>query len=258
MGARRDYAAGAFSWVELATTDIGAARSFYTGLFGWEIEDVPSPPGVGRAVCRLDGDAVCGLHAVPPATGDPAPEWVSHVTVADADATAHRARSLGGAVVAAPSDVMDLGRMAMLCDPQGAVFAVWRPGARAGAERVNDVGCLCMNELLTPDLDGARRFYGALFGWTTEVAGEGPDGPAMVFARNRGTLNASMFPGTDGGPPRWRPAFTVTSADAAADRARALGGTVEVEPVDLDGGSIAVICDPLGAPFSVFAGETDP
>ena len=80
------------------------------------------------------------------------PNWTSYVTVADAGAAVARAKELGGRVVDDAFDVLDVGRMAVLEDPQGAVFAVWQPRARIGAERVNDIGCLCMNELATTDV----------------------------------------------------------------------------------------------------------
>lgn len=180
------------------------------------------------------------------------------MTVADADATAARAAELGGTVIAEPFDVLDAGRMAVLGDLQGAVFAVWEPRGRIGAEHVNDIGCLCMNELATSDLDGARAFYEGLFGWRTEVADTGPDGPPMVFAYNGDTLNASFSAGQEGAPSHWRPYFTVASTEEAVARVRELGGTVEVEPLELPDGSIALVLDAHGALFGLFAGEVDP
>ena len=182
MGQRSSYAPGTFSWVDLATTDAGAATSFYTGLFGWDTEDTDAGGGAVYTTCRIDGDAVCGLFEMSEemrATGVP-PNWTSYVTVADADAAATRAKELGGDAVDDAFEVLDAGRMAVLKDPQGAVFAVWQPRARIGAERVNDVGCLCMNELATTDLDAARTFYEGVFGWTTEMVDTGPGGPPMV------------------------------------------------------------------------------
>jgi uncharacterized protein len=249
MGLRTSYPAGTFSWTDLAAADAAAAKAFYGALFGWEMDDRGS-----YTICVLGGDAVCGLYEMTDemrATGA-GPFWLSHVTVADADAVAVRARELGGAVVDDPFDVRDLGRMAVLRDPQGAVFAVWRPGRRVGAERVNDIGCLCMNELATTDVAAARPFYEGLFGWTTEATDEGPP---MVFAAVGGSLNASMF---DGEPAHWRPCFTVPSVERALERIRSLGGDVLAEPLELPDGAVATVRDPGGAVFSIFAGETDP
>ena len=193
-----------------------------------------------------------------PETPSASAAWTSHVTVEDADAAAARAEELGGRVVERAFELGDAGRIAMLADPQGAVLGVWQPRARIGAERVNDVGCLCMNELATTDLDAARAFYEGLFGWSMALEDTGPDGPVMGFARNGDAINASFFPVEEGLPAHWRPCFTVESTEAAVARVRELGGTEYLEPMELPDGSIAMVLDPQGARFTLFAGETDP
>ncbi len=260
MGKRTSYTPGTFSWVDLATTDAAAARSFYAGLFGWEMDDDDAGGGAVYTMCRIDGDAVCGLFEMSPAmraTGVP-PNWTSYVTVADADAVPARVHELGGAVIDDAFDVLDVGRMAVLRDPQGAVFAVWQPRTRMGAERVNDVGCLCMNELATTDIDAARSFYERLFGWTTEVDATVPPGLPVAFAHNGDSLNASFFTVPHGAPPHWRPCFAVESTDAAVDRVLEQGGTTVLAPRAMPDGSIALVRDPQGAVFALFAGEVDP
>ncbi|HVL95916.1 MAG TPA: VOC family protein [Solirubrobacteraceae bacterium] len=253
MGMRTSYAPGTFSWVDLATDDIDTARSFYAAVLGWEVEDAGAG-GTTYSLCRRDGDLVAALYE--PGDRPVPPGWTSHVTVGDADATAARASELGGAVIEPPTDVPGAGRTALLRDPQGAVFAIWQPRARIGAERVNDAGCLCMNELVTPDLDAARPFYEALFGWTVDGAGGSGAGPTMVF--NRGNINAAMFTAPDGVPPHWRACFTVESAGAALGRIRDHGGEQLLAPADIGHGSIAMARDPQGAVFTIFAGETHP
>jgi uncharacterized protein len=246
MGMRTTHPPGTCSWVDLATTDADAAKSFYGGLFGWQTEDA----GAGYTMCLLDGAAVCGLAEMP----DAHPAWTSYVTVADADGAAARAKELGGSAADA-FDVLDAGRMAVLEDPQGAVFAVWQPGTRIGAERVNDVGCLCMNELATGDMDAARSFYEGLFGWTTEMVA---DDPPMGLAYNDGTLNASFGAVEAGATPHWRPYFTVQSVEAALESIRALGGSDLQGPFEIFDGKIALARDPQGALFALFEGEVDP
>jgi predicted enzyme related to lactoylglutathione lyase len=244
MGKRTSYPPGTFSWVDLVTPDLAGATAFYAGLLGWEPDGGDGVP----ALWRLEGDAVAGLS---PANGA-APAWTSYVTVDDVEEAAARAREAGGSV---PCDVVDAGagRTALLRDPLGAAFAVWQPRGHIGAERVNDVGCLCMNELVTSDVHAAAGFYERLFGWTTEIAGEGP---SMVL--NGGNLNAAMFPSPDGVAPYWRACFTVEDAGRAVRRARELGGRALGEPVDIGHGSIAMLADPQGTVFTVFAGETHP
>ena len=254
MGGRTSYPPGTFSWVDLATTDAAAAKSFYTGLFGWELDETDA----AYTICRLDGDAVCGLYEPSEdirATGVP-PGWTSDVTVADAAAAAARARELGGDVVDDASEFLDLGRVAVLKDPQGAVFAVWQPRERIGAERVNDVGCLCMNELATSDMEAARSFYGRLFGWTIEVSDGTREGPWMVS--NGENINGSLFAAPDGAPAQWRTCFTVESTERSLARVGELGGRQLGEPLDIGHGSVAMALDAQGALFTMFAGEVDP
>ncbi len=260
MGKRTSYAPGTFSWVDLGTTDVTAATRFYEGLFGWETSDEDAGGGAVYTMCRVDGDAVGGLYQTGddmPSAGGP-PCWTSYVTVAGADDALDRARKLGGGAMAGAFDVMDLGRMAVLTDPQGASFAVWEPRQRAGADRVNDVGCLCMNELATTDLDGARSFYEALFGWSTSVIDTGPGGPAMASVQNGGRLNANMSVAQGGAPAHWRPYFTVVSATGAVHRVGELGGSVLMPPLTVPAGSFALVQDPQGALLGLFEGEVDP
>jgi predicted enzyme related to lactoylglutathione lyase len=152
--------------------------------------------------------------------------------------------------------VLGIGRMAVLEDPQGAVFAVWLPRKRIGAERVNDVGCLCMNELAATDIKAAGSFYERLFGWTIEISDDMPAGPAMIF--NAGEINGALFAAPKGGAPHWRPCFTVESTEEIVERVRELGGQSLGEPLDIGHGTIALVLDPQGAWFTIFAGEVDP
>jgi uncharacterized protein len=258
MGKRTSYSPGTFSWVDLATSDAAAAKSFYSSVFGWDLEDTEAGSGAVYTMCRVEGDAVCGLYEMSDdmwARGA-RPNWTNYVTVGDADAAAARAKEVGGAVIEEAFDVQDMGRTAVLKDPQGAVFAIWQPRTRIGAEHVNNVGCLCMNELATTDMSAASSFYERLFGWTVEVSDDAPEGPAMIF--NGGNINGAFFAAPEGAAPHWRPCFTVESTDTAGERVRELGGQQVGEPLDIGHGSIAMVLDPEGALFTIFAGEVDP
>src|ERR1019366_4597228 len=94
------------------------------------------------------------------------PVWNSYVSVESADAAAERAEELGGTVHAPAFDVMEVGRMAVMQDPQGAYFMVWQPRQHFGAALVNAPGALVWNELACTDLDASTAFYSGLFGWT--------------------------------------------------------------------------------------------
>lgn len=245
---------GSFSWAELATSDPRAAKAFYTALFGWTAVDSPMGPGPEEVYTRLqlDGKDVAALYRMmqeQAARGVP-PNWLCYVTVASADETARKARELGGTVLAEPFDVEDYGRMAMLQDPEGAVFAVWQPKRHIGIQRVDEPGTPCWSELSTRDAAKAGKFYTGLFGWGLKTSD-----PAYAEITRGGVPIGGilpMGPEMQGVPPHWGVYFQVADCDAAAARAKALGATVCFGPQDVANvGRFAVVQDPQGAAFSV-------
>lgn len=268
MGKRTSYGPGTFSWVELATTDPQGAKDFYAELFGWEAQDNPIPEDAGGGVytmLRLNGENVAALYeqrADQREAGAP-PNWFSYITVADADATAIRAKELGGAVHAGPFDVMENGRMAVIADPTGAMFGAWQARDSIGATLVNDPGCLTSNELSTNDVDRASQFYSDLFSWRIEEVDTqggprywaiGHDGAAE--GRNGGMRE--LAPEQEGVSPHWMPYFTAASADGAIATTQERGGALHAGPIDIPTGArLAVLGDPQGAIFAIFEGEVD-
>jgi uncharacterized protein len=256
VGERTEYTPGTFSWVELLTSDAAAAKDFYADLFGWTYDDLPLPDGGTYTMVLNDGKRVAGLHQPSEENAGP-PAWLSYVTVEDADAAAERANELGATTLAGPFDVMDAGRMAVLQDSQGAVFAVWQPRASIGAELVNDPGSLTMNQLNAADVDTARGFYSSLFGWRLETVAEAPPFWGIY---NGDALNGGLMelPPNGGAPPHWLAYFTTADIDAAAGRIPELGGNVLVSVMSIPSGRILVASDPQGAVFALFEGDVDP
>ena len=245
---------GSFCWVELATSDPEAAKSFYSGLFGWAPVDNPMGPGPDAIYTRLQlsGGDVGALYRMikeQAAQGVP-PNWLVYVSVASADAAAKRAKELGGAVLAEPFDIMDYGRMAMLKDPSGAVFAVWQPGTHFGMQRVNEPGAVCWCELATRDAEGAGRFYSSLLGWGLKTG----DPRYHEITRDGVPIGGLMVMGPEmaGVPPHWGVYFQVADCDAIVAKAKSLGGRLLFGPRDMETvGRFAVLQDPQGASFSV-------
>jgi len=256
MGERTEYTPGTFSWVELLTSDAAAAKEFYADLFGWSYDDQALPEGGTYTLVLNDGKRVAGLHQPSPENAGP-PAWLSYVTVEDADAVAAQAVELGATLLAGPFDVMDVGRMAVLQDSQGAVFAVWQARASIGAELVNDPGSLTMNQLNAADVDAALGFYSSLFGWRIETVA---DDPPYWGIHNRDSLNGGLMQldPDAGAPSHWLAYFTIDDIDAAASRIPELGGSVLVAPMSVPSGRILVASDPQGAVFALFEGEVDP
>jgi predicted enzyme related to lactoylglutathione lyase len=254
MGERTEHAPGTFSWADLGTTEPEGAKAFYTALFGWEAEERPIPDGGVYTMLRQGGLEVAALYGQRQ-EGVP-PSWLSYVTVADADAAAARAREVGGTLMSEPFDVMEVGRMAVVQDPQGAVLALWQPGQSIGARLVNDPGAMSLNQLNAASPELARRFYSDLFGWRFE---EMSDDPPYWGIYNGERVNGGMMPlpAEAEGPSHWLVYFSVSDLDAAAAKIGELDGTVVVAPRDVPGGRILVARDPQGAHFALWSGRTD-
>ena len=254
MGERTAYTPGTFCWVDLAARDPEAAGAFYAAVLGWGIGPSGGPETADYRVATVDGKSVAGIHRGRSGT----PAWTSYVSVEDADASAARAGELGGTLAMGPMQVLELGRSALLIDPQGAAVAIWEPGTMPGAALVNDPGALTLNQLNTHDVPAATAFYTGLFGWEIAQVVEDPI-PYWGIHRD-GWLNGGVMalqPGNPA-PPHWLPYFTVDDADAADASIVDAGGAVVVPVMPAGEGRFLVAMDPQGAAFAVFEGRTDP
>jgi len=257
MPDRSSHPAGAFSYAELATSDLDAARAFYSRIFGWQFHDSPLPMGGVYSMAKLRGRTAAAAF-VPPQEQGP-PHWNSYVTVASVDETAERAGGLGATVVAPPFDVMESGRMTVVQDPGGAFINFWEARADIGAEVVNEHGSLTWNELATRDPEAAERFYRDLLGWEFTRIEQAPFPMWTISLGGRGNGNMRQMGAEtpEGVPPHWLVYFAVDDVDAALAAARDGGGTVLVPPMQVPAGRFAVLTDPQGAAFAVFAGQFD-
>jgi uncharacterized protein len=270
---RDGYVPGVPCWIDTSQPDPAAAVAFYSGLFGWEFEDVMPPGSAGKYfIARLRGGDVAAVGEQR-AGGPPMAVWNTYVWVENADEAASKVLDAGGRVVLDPFDVMDSGRMAVVTDPEGAAFCVWQAKAHKGARIVNEPGSLNFNSLNTRDAEAAKSFYGSVFGWETLRLGDdemwrlpgygdfleqsdpelrtrmaetgAPEGFEDVVA----TLNPIAEDQPDV-PAHWSVTFAVDDADATAARAAELGGHVVVPPFDAPWVRMTVITDPQGATFT--------
>jgi uncharacterized protein len=246
------YPNGVFCWVDLATTDVEGAKTFYGQLFGWEAEASPLPGGMAYTTFRLDGLTVAGMGELNPemqAQGAP-PSWSSYVKHDDADAMAARIAEAGGTILVPPMDVPEEGRFLMAQDPTGAVFGVWQPRRHTGAERVNAPYSLVWNELQTRDVERAIQFYNQVFGWEESRREEGYVGLAVEGRRQAGILPIGESRGNI--PSNWAVYFLVEEVADTVRRAEGLGAEIHVPETALDErSSFAVLRDPQGAFFNV-------
>jgi hypothetical protein len=188
-----------------------------------------------------------------------APSWSTYVTVDDADRAIARAREHGAVVVVEPMDVLDAGRTAVFLDPTGARLSVWQPKQHQGAQLVNEPNALCWNELATRDINTAKDFYKAVFGWVGDTnAFEGTTYTEWKLDdRSVGGMIQIDEDWPDEIPSHWIVYFHVDDCDVAAARAEELGGKVAVPPTDIPPGRFAVISDPQEAMFSIIQPAED-
>jgi predicted enzyme related to lactoylglutathione lyase len=268
------YIPGVPCWVDTSQPDPEAAVAFYGELFGWEFQDALPPGSEAKYfIAQIRGGAVAAVGSVPEAA-PPQAMWNTYVRVDSADETAAKVLDAGGSVLTEPFDIMQAGRMAVCADPEGAVFCVWEAQERKGADVVNEHGSLNFNDLNTRDVDGAKAFYGAVFGWQTIELGGGfemwtlPGYGDHLELLNPGTRErmaeleapegfedvvASLAPIAEDQPdtpPHWGLTFGVDDADAIAAKAAEIGGTVIVAPFDAPWVRMTIIADPQGAMFT--------
>jgi hypothetical protein len=250
---------GAFCWIELSTTDQNAAKGFYSSLFGWASQDHPMGPNDFYTMFQLEGRDTGAAYTVRPeqrAQGVP-PHWMIYISVESADAAARRAAQLGGKVLAPPCDVYDIGRMAVIQDPTGAVFALWQPKSHIGTGIAGVHGTLCWADLMTPEIKRAETFYTGLFGWKVSASENDPSG-YLHIANGKdfiGGIPPAGF-GDPNAPPHWLPYFFVSNCDETAAQAKELGGKTLLAPIAIEKvGRMAILADPQGAAFAIIGPE---
>lgn len=253
----QNHTPGTFCWWELATPDVEAAWRFYHGLFRWEKRDQPIGEGQVYRICVLEGQDVCAMYRLDPAQQERgvASAWLPYIAVEDAEETATRVTTAGGAVLTPPFDVFESGRMAALSDTEGARLAIWQPNQHRGAGIIRDVGTVCWTELAARDAGRARRFYATAFGWKPEAKAMGAAGDYTYWhVAGEPTAFGGMLAITaDWGdlPPAWMTYFKVADCDDFTAAVARGGGRVLMGPWDAaDVGRIALVQDPTGGRFS--------
>jgi predicted enzyme related to lactoylglutathione lyase len=246
-----EYAPGTPCWVDLSTSSVDAAGTFYATLFGWEISPVDDPNAGGYTMLLKDGKPVAALSPLQH-EGQP-PAWTTYVSVEDADKTTEIAQSAGGTVIAAPFDVFDAGRMAILADPAGAMVALWQGNTMKGASIVDEPGSFSWAELSSRDTAKAEAFYTQVFGWaayTNDMGGMtytefkvGDKSVAGMMAMNP-EVPAQV-------PSYWMPYFEAHDIDASFAEAKALGATPIMGVETMPQLRFAILRDPQGATFGL-------
>jgi predicted enzyme related to lactoylglutathione lyase len=240
---------GKVIWNDLITEDLASARQFYGGLFGWTFEDAEAQGG-GEYVVARDGDTfVAGLRSVEArADGTKVTRWLPYMSVDDVDAAIDRGKAGGATVVVGARDV-NLGRVAAIVDPEGAVLGIARSSIGDPDDRTTAAapGRVVWSELLSSDPVAASAFYRLLAGLDIEIVER--RGGLYTMLTNGGVKRAGIMPRpADDIDPVWLTYFGVSDPRAAAAKAEELGGTVLLPPSpELREGTMAVVTDPVGA-----------
>ncbi|MCW3848149.1 VOC family protein [Sphingomonas sp. LB-2] len=253
---------GSFIWYELMTADPKAAKTFYDDVIGWDIGE-PMPGGKDyRGINAPDGMAggVMGLDADMLAHGAK-PVWLPYFGVGDVDATVAGIVADGGQVHLPAFDVPEVGRIAMVTDPQGVPFYVMRGASdqASTAYQRRGLGHVSWNELMTPDDQAAIAFYGKHFGLSTAGSmpmGEMGDYTFLANGDSKGEAVGAVMRTPPGRPSGWGFYFRVPEIQAAKAKVEAGGGTVREDPMQVPGGEWVINCtDPEGVSFGLVSPE---
>ena len=245
---------GRFAWYELMTTDVAAAASFYTEVVGWEARDA-SMPGAPYMLLGIRDRAVGGLMGLPPDArkAGATPRWVGYVGVDDVAAAAGLVPRLGGITHLPPTDVADVSRIAIVADPQMAMFGLiaWLGDDPTHADQ-RAPGCVGWHDLLAADATTIFAFYSELLGWRKAETDVDKGGAYQLFSAGGQTIGGMFSKPAMVPVPFWLYYFNVGDVDAAAARAEAAGGEILEGPLDVIGGAAVVRCvDPQGAMFAM-------
>jgi uncharacterized protein len=246
-----------FVWHELMTTDTKAAKSFYGKVVGWGAQDMPMP-GMTYTMWMAGQAAVGGLMDLPEDAKkmNTPPCWVGYIGVDDVDGTVERIKKLGGAVDVPPRDIPEVGRIAVVADPQKAAFALFTPKSAPPQQQPDEQGAqghVGWNELYADNWQKEFDFYSDLFGWKkTDAHDMGAMGTYQIFSAGANPIGGMFNKPATMPATFWLYYFNVSSIDQAAEQVKANGGQVTNGPMEVPGGSwIVQGKDPQGAMFAL-------
>jgi predicted enzyme related to lactoylglutathione lyase len=246
-------------WVEIASPDVAASRSFYGELFGWYCYTLAIGEYGDYAMFTLrdvQGPEVGGMQ--PLADDTQPPSWTCYFYTDDVDASLDAVRAAGGHVLMEPATVAHMGRAVLCADTQGAGFALYEPRDPGQVPAADEPATMCWVELACRDVPESRRFYGEVFGW--KAVDRDYYGSVYTNWKVGDWSVAGMVSMDEHWPPdypaQWMPYYWVADCDASAARAAELGGRVHVPPTDITPGRFSIIADPTGARLALFTPAT--
>jgi predicted enzyme related to lactoylglutathione lyase len=252
---------GDFIWYELMTTDADAAKDFYDAVVGWNFGEGAEEYQGYRMINTRDGGFAGGVMPINDEMQQHGarPTWLGYLNVNDVDEKVAEIGAAGGKTYMGPTDIPNVGRIAMVADPQGAPFYVMKPIPPAGRENEPSKvfspraeGRCGWNELSSSDPVAARRFYGEQFGWTSDNFMDMGEHGEYRFIDHQGLTLGAIAGTMHGQPSHWRFYFRVPSVGQAKETAEAKGGKIVMGPIEVPGGDHIIIgIDPQGAEFAL-------
>jgi len=245
---------GKFVWHDLVTRDPASARRFYRDLLDWEFQDT-TRNGKPYAVARVGGQPVAGIVVHTGPTDEPA-LWLSYLSVPNVDQAVEQVSAGGGKTLYAPTDLLDVARVAVVADPQGAALGLVRLTDGDPADGPNPSrGHIFWMEYLAADAPAAVSFYEKLSGYESSVK-ETKNGVDYYVLRRDGRSRAGLFQipkdSDESVDPNWLPYVLVDDPAALAGRVESLGGQVILAPEKgIRGGTLAIVADPTGGALAL-------
>jgi uncharacterized protein len=247
---------GRFCWFDLMTTAPGDAPDFYGQVAGWGT--TPFETDAEPYTMWTNGEQpIGGVMELPKEASDSGapPHWLAYLSTPDVKETAAKAAELGGTVMM-EMDIPTVGSIAVIADPQGAVFAAFQPEEDTpGHDGEPSIGEFSWHELATDGWESAWDFYSGLFGWKkTDAMDMGDMGMYQMYGRGAHPLGGMFNRPPDTPMSAWLHYIHVADVQVAVDTVKSLGGQVVNGPMEVPGGSMIAQCmDPQGAMFAVHA-----
>lgn len=240
---------GTPTWLDLWVGDIPATATFFRDLLGYDIPD-GTPEFGGYTVAHRDDRYVFGIGTEMP--GQQHDLASLYLATDDVEATVARAQELGATILKEPTEIPGHGHMAVVTDPGGVTVAFWQATGIVGYGAVDELGFPCWQDCLTGDVERSAAFYRDLFGFATEPMGDG-----VLLARLGDDGHFTIGACTEVDDPHWVSYLLVEDLDAMTARARSLGASVTMGPMDIPFGRFVHLATPGGAPFGLFQGTGD-
>lgn len=242
---------GDFVWYELCTSDPEAASAFYSAVIGWTVQK-SGLAGIDYRLAGVGDRQVAGIMTLPSEQRPSRATWFGYIAADDVDAKVAEVTAAGGSVHRPATDIPAVGRFAVVCDPHGAVFMLFKGAGTPPPLEIMQTGSVGWHELHTADLEAGWDFYERLFGWTKAGTHDmGPLGGYLLFQTSAAVVGG-MFTDRDTPRPHWLYYFAVDDIDAAQARLKAAGGKLRSGPHQVPGGAWIVHAeDPQGAVFAL-------